>query len=179
MMLARRLAIALLLAVLLLAGATACKKDEPTTVPLAADSSESAATTAADEPAPTAEELAAAEGVQDIFSNGDDTAVTAGAEGPTFPLVEPMKVAVIVTLHVGEVVPGGTIGLKDADGKSWGPWSAVPDAAPDGNTYWSCEPDAALPVGEYTVVDSDPATWAKNDGSDGFGFVTVKGTVGE
>jgi len=176
-MLVRRLAIALLAAAFLLAGTAACKKDDPSSVPLATVETESAAATTTDEPGPTAEEIAEAEGIQDIFSNGDDTPVSAGAEGPTFSLVEPMKITTIVTLHVGVVTPAGTVGLVDADGKSWGPWSAVPDPAPDGNTYWSCEPNVALPVGDYTVVDSDSATWAKNEGSDGFGFVTVRGVV--
>ncbi len=162
---------------LMLAGTTACKRVESTAEPTTTVAVDSADATASDEPAPTAEELAAAEGVQDIFANGDDTAVTAGADGPTFPLVEPMTVTVIVTVHVGDAVPAGRIALKDAGGKTWGPWATQTTAAPDGNTYWSCMPNVALPVGDYTVVDSDPATWAKNDGSDGFGFVTVQGVV--
>jgi len=176
-MLARQLVLALLACTLVLAGTTACKKAGPATEPVATTASESTLATASDEPAPTAEELAAAEAVQDIFSNGDDTAVTAGADGPTFSLVEPMTVTVLVTLHVGEDVPGGSIALKDASGKTYGPFAVHVDPAPDGNTFWSCEPGVKLPIGEYTVVDSDPATWAKNDGSDGFGFVTVRGIV--
>lgn len=178
-MLAHKLAITVLAGAFLLVGTTACKKAEKTTEPVATLTTESAVATASDEPAPTAEELAAAEAVQDIFSNGDDTAVTAGAEGPTFSLVEPMTVTVLVTLHVGGGVPAGSIALKDASGKVYGPFAVHADPAPDGNTYWSCEPKVKLPIGDYTVVDSDPATWAKNDGSDGFGFVTVRGIVGE
>jgi len=174
---ARRLAIVLLVAMFVLTGATACKKAEPAAETASTPATESVPATSSEELAPTAEELAAAEGVQDIFANGDDTAVTAGAEGPTFPLVEPMKLTALVTLHVGGGVPGGTIGLKDANGKTWGPWTTHADPAPDGNTFWSCTPNVVLPVGEYTVVDSDPATWAKNDGSDGFGFVTAQGVV--
>lgn len=173
----QQIAIVLLVGMFVLAGATACKKAGPVAETTSTPTTDSAATTSSDEPAPTAEELAAAVGVQDIFSNGDDTPVTAGAEGPTFPLVEPMKLTAIVTLHVGEDVPGGTIALKDANGTTWGPWTAGADVAPDGNTFWSCTPNVDLPVGEYTVVDSDPGTWAKNDGSDGFGFVTAQGVA--
>jgi hypothetical protein len=177
MTLARRLTIALLACVLVLAGAAACKKVEPTTEAATTLTAGSVEATASDEPVPTAEEIAAAGAEQDVFSNGDDTEVTAGAEGPTFPLVEPMKITAVVTLHVGQGMPGGTIALSDANGTTWGPWTAQIDLAPDGNTYWTCAPNVVLPVGEYTAVDSDPATWAKNDGSDGFGFVTVRGTV--
>ena len=176
-MFARKLAIVMLVALFLLTVATACKKAEPVTEATSTLATDSATATSTEGPAPTAEELAAAEDVQDIFSNGDDTAVTAGAEGPTFPLAEPMKLTALVTLHVGGSVPGGTIALKDASGTTWGPWTAHADPAPDGNTFWSCTPNVALPAGEYTVVDSDPETWAKNDGSDGFGFVTAQGVV--
>lgn len=177
MMLLRKLATIVVACAFVLAGTSACKKAEPEVVPVATVASDTAAVASTQGSAPTAEELAAAAAVQDIFGNADDTAVTAGASGPTFPLVEPMKVTVVVTMHVGANVPAGSIALKDANGKTWGPWAAQVSDAPDGNTYWSCVPNVALPIGDYTVVDSDPKTWAKNDGSDGFGFVSVQGVV--
>jgi hypothetical protein len=32
-----------------------------------------------------------------------------------------------------------------------------------------------LPPGAYTVIDSDPPTWAQNSESGGRGFIVVKG----
>ena len=56
----------------------------------------------------------------------------------------------------------------------------VPAAARAGqgganNAYWECRPNVVLPAGTYTVVDSDPATWAQNAQSAGRGIVEVKG----
>lgn len=71
----------------------------------------------------------------------------------------------------------GTIGLKHSDGTTYGPWQAygktgqweVPNAS------WIVEPMVEIKPGTYTIIDSDPATWANNAQSDYRGMALVKG----
>ncbi|QLP99801.1 MAG: tetratricopeptide repeat protein [Burkholderiaceae bacterium] len=42
------------------------------------------------------------------------------------------------------------------------------------NAYWNVRPGVLLPAGEYTVVDSDPSTWAQNAASQGAGHFRVE-----
>ncbi len=69
----------------------------------------------------------------------------------------------------------GTIGLRDAAGKVYGPWPATGDLGQGGvkNAYWEVLPNVTLPPGEYTVADSDPATWAQNTETGGRGMCEV------
>lgn len=62
--------------------------------------------------------------------------------------------------------PAGTIALKADDGTTYGPWQATLRS----DVYWIVNPDQDLPAGNYTVIDSNPATWAQNSGSSGQGM---------
>jgi hypothetical protein len=62
--------------------------------------------------------------------------------------------------------PAGTIALKADDGTMYGPWQATLRS----DVYWIVNPDQDLPAGNYTVIDSNPATWAQNSGSNGLGM---------
>ncbi len=72
----------------------------------------------------------------------------------------------------------GTIGLVDQNGKMYGPWQAVgtpgQGGVPDAN--WHVYPNIVIPAGTYTIVDSDPLTWARNEGSGGRGMGYVNAT---
>jgi len=65
----------------------------------------------------------------------------------------------------------GTIGLEDSDGNEIGTW---PVTVRNG-VYWDVHPNTVIDPGEYTVVDSDPSTWAQNLESDNSGITDVKG----
>jgi tetratricopeptide (TPR) repeat protein len=71
----------------------------------------------------------------------------------------------------------GTIALRKEDGTVFGPWQAVGKPGQGGvqNAYWEVYPNAVIPAGTYTIVDSNPATWAQNAQSGGRGFAVVKG----
>jgi hypothetical protein len=71
----------------------------------------------------------------------------------------------------------GSIALRDASGRLWGPWPASGSPGQGGvpNAYWTAYPQAVLPAGTYTVIDSDPASWSHNAESNNRGFVRVEG----
>ncbi len=93
---------------------------------------------------------------------------------------KPYKVTFIQTYHWNNgrgTSRAGTIGLRHSSGKMYGPWraSGVSGRGRARNIYWQVRPNVALPPGTYTVVDSDPSTWAQNRQSRGKGFVIIKG----
>lgn len=96
-----------------------------------------------------------------------------------FTLSQPFQITRIVNYHWNNAQgkTPGTIALKDASGKVYGPWKAVGSPGQGGvpNAYWTVSPNIRLPVGTYTVMDSDPATWAQNPESEGLGFVDLYG----
>ncbi|SEM71928.1 hypothetical protein SAMN04489760_13826 [Syntrophus gentianae] len=71
----------------------------------------------------------------------------------------------------------GTIALRSSSGATYGPWQTKGTPGQGGvpNAYWTCYPNITLPAGTYTVIDSEPATWAQNSQSDGRGFSRVEG----
>jgi len=71
----------------------------------------------------------------------------------------------------------GSITLRDAAGRSFGPWptSGRPGQGGVPNAYWSATPNVRLPAGDYTVIDSDPASWSQNSGSGGAGHTRFEG----
>lgn len=73
----------------------------------------------------------------------------------------------------------GTIELVSDSGEKFGPWTAVGRKGQGEveNAYWDVFPNIQLEAGEYTVIDSDPATWSQNDDSGNAGITEVKGTV--
>jgi hypothetical protein len=42
------------------------------------------------------------------------------------------------------------------------------------NAYWNARPGVTLAPGTYTVIDSDPSTWAQNAGTGGAGHIRVE-----
>jgi hypothetical protein len=104
--------------------------------------------------------------------------------GPTAPTVitlkESYRLTFLSTYHWnnGRGTPRpGTIALRGSDGKTYGPWKATGAAGQGGvpNANWEVRPNVTLPPGAYTVIDSDPKTWAQNSESGGRGFIVVKG----
>lgn len=120
--------------------------------------------------------------VQDqmLFDNGNILAVfnqpTAASQ---FTLAQATKITFLQTYHWNNAQgsPGGTIGLRDSSGKLYGPWSVKTRPGQGGvpNAYWYTEPNVVLPAGTYTVVDSEPATWAQNSANGGQGMTQVRG----
>jgi hypothetical protein len=64
-----------------------------------------------------------------------------------------------------------------SSGQVYGPWQAVGSPGQGGvpNAYWVARLRITLPPDTYTVLDSDPSTWARNRGTGGAGFASVEG----
>jgi hypothetical protein len=114
-----------------------------------------------------------------LFDLGNVYGVTPGAKATVFTLDNAATVTEIMTYHyiIGGGPTPGAIALKAADGTLYGPW---PTTGLDGqgkvkNAYWDAKPNAQIPAGTYTVIDSDPKTWSTNERANGLGFVTVLG----
>ena len=73
----------------------------------------------------------------------------------------------------------GTIALRSASGRIYGPWQASGTPGQGGvpNAYWVATPDMELPAGRYTVIDSDPRSWAQNSESGGAGIAVIDGVT--
>jgi hypothetical protein len=115
-----------------------------------------------------------------LFNNGNTGGVNNNAaRATTFTLQAPHVVTLIQNYHWnnGRGASTGTIGLRGSDGRTYGPWSAAGAPGQGGvpNAYWNVAPNTTLPAGTYTVIDSDPATWAQNSQSGGSGFTRVEG----
>jgi hypothetical protein len=109
----------------------------------------------------------------DLFRNYNLDPVEDGPREPTaFTLKVPSKITGLETYHWNgsHGVKAGTIGLKDKDGKLYGPFPA------EGTTNWIATAEILVPPGTYTVIDSDPATWSHNSASGFLGFVAVHGS---
>jgi hypothetical protein len=119
---------------------------------------------------------------QQIFNNENGMGVQNSPTSPTVVTIkQAYKITVLRTYHWnnGRGTPApGTIGLKDASGKMYGPWQASGSPGQGGvpNAYWSTAPNIILPAGTYTVVDSNPATWSQNGNSGGKGFTAINGS---
>ena len=120
------------------------------------------------------------------WTNENEEPVLNNPESPTEVTFEvDVGIISIGTYHWNEgagVVTVGTIGLKDTNGKTYGPWQATGEDK-DGakNAYWMVSPitgpdndNLQLPKGVYTVIDSDPQTWSHNEKSKNQGFATVR-----
>ena len=123
-------------------------------------------------------QLSAEEAMYTITSIG---AAENGASMPTvFTIDESWTVTEIKTYHWnnGKGVLPGMISLKSSDGIIYGPWQAngLPGQGDVINAYWVVSPQVVIPAGTYTVIDSDPTTWAKNDeDTSGMGMSWGKG----
>ncbi len=101
----------------------------------------------------------------------------------TFALDHPSKITKIQTYHwnYGQGQTTGTIALQDRAGKTFGPWQASGEPGMGGvpDAYWVVHPNVVLPAGEYTVIDSDPATWSQNSETGGRGIARIWGIAGQ
>lgn len=88
-----------------------------------------------------------------------------------------VQVAWIETYHWngGRGAPPGAITLISRDGQLFGPWRTIGISGQGGapNAYWRANVGVTLPPGTYTVVDSDPSTWATNASAGLRGFVSI------
>ena len=116
-----------------------------------------------------------------IFNNGNIYGVQNQPTKPTvLKLAVPHMITAVVTYHwnnaSGTVRPG-TIALRSASGKVYGPWQAAGSPGQGGvrNAYWTARPNIIIPAGTYTILDSDPSTWAQNSASGGTGHGWVEG----
>lgn len=117
---------------------------------------------------PTDDSVVQSSTVEEIFTITSVGVASNSASEPTvFTIDESWLITEIKTYHWNDgkgVIPG-TIGLTAADGTTYGPWQAagLPGQGGVENAYWVVNPQVTIPAGSYTVVDSDPSTWAKND----------------
>ena len=125
-----------------------------------------------DPPKATEEPIAQLSAVEAMYTITSIGVAENGASKPTvFTIVESWMVTEIKTYHWnnGKGVPPGMISLKSSDGITYGPWQAtgLPGQGDVVDAYWVVNPQVVIPAGTYTVIDSDPATWAKNDADTG------------
>ena len=117
---------------------------------------------------------------QVIFNNGNIAGVYNNPTRPTtFIVNQPHVITLIQNYHWNNARGStpGTIALRDQSGRTYGPWQAKGSPGQGGvpNAYWTVYPNITLPAGTYTVIDSEPSTWAQNSGSNGAGFTRVEG----
>jgi hypothetical protein len=118
---------------------------------------------------------------QTLFSNNNPDAVqNQPAQEAVVMFSSPVMIAKITTYHWndGRGTPAiGTISLRSQTGQIYGPWQAEGEPGQGGvpNAYWVAYPNVSLPAGAFTVIDSDPATWAQNAASGHVGMVWAEG----
>ncbi len=115
-----------------------------------------------------------------FFDNGNIYAVQNQPTRPTrFTLSRPIHLTKIMTYHWnnGTGADPGTVALRKSSGETLGPFDMEGRPGQGGvpNAYWIAEGDIELPAGTYTIIDSDPATWAQNAGSHGAGMAILEG----
>ena len=114
-----------------------------------------------------------------MLDNGNIYRVFNGPTAATkFNLPIPSLLTYIFTYHWndGKGMKPGTVALVHDDGTIYGPWQTEGKPGQGGvpNAYWECVPMVELKAGSYTIIDSNPATWAQNAGTSGAGFAKVK-----
>ena len=111
----------------------------------------------------------------EIYNNGNIAGVINNPTGgpTTFTISDSYKVTLITDYHWnnGQGASSGTIDLKDASGNVIGTWPVTVRSG----VYWDVKPNIVIGPGTYTVVDSDPSTWAQNSQSKNQGITDVKG----
>ena len=114
------------------------------------------------------------------MNNENVYGILSGPKSPTtFTFTQTVTLTHIGTYHYhdkNKVVPLGTLGLRDASGKIYGPWKTTGLEGQGGvkDAFWDAAPNAVIPAGTYTVVDSDPETWSYNKQSNYQGFASVR-----
>lgn len=106
------------------------------------------------------------------------------SNGPTAPSVADLpaaRVTAIVTYHWNNAqgATPGTVALQGADGTMYGPFPTTGSPGQGGvpNAYWTAVVNIQVPAGRYTVIDSDPATWAWTPDTGGRGMVHIYGVA--
>jgi len=112
-----------------------------------------------------------------VLDTFNDLGVGPGATPPTFTLAKQATLLTVQTYHwVGGGGPEpGTLALRSADGKTYGPWQAfgLDGRGDTANALWNVDPLVTIPPGTYTVVDSHPSNWSSNELAKGVGFTRV------
>lgn len=109
----------------------------------------------------------------EIFKIGSDAAVSNGGKNATVTLDNDTYASELWTYHWNDKngAPAGTIQMLSEDGTVYGPWQATSI-----NTYyWKTTPQTTIPSGNYTIIDSDPATWSQNTETKGEGMTWMLG----
>lgn len=139
------------------------------------------ATGSADVPIPPATAKAPVEA--DVFDSMNIYGVGNQPTAPAvFALREARLITSIMTYHWNDgrgTRRTGTVALRDASGRTYGPWPVrgMPGQGGVPNASWTCTPNVTLPAGSYTIVDSEPATWSQNPQSGGRGMAVVRGAA--
>ena len=115
-----------------------------------------------------------------IFEVNTLGAVQNGPTSPTtFAVDREWTITEIKTYHwnYGQGKAPGMIGLLDDRGIVLGMWAAsgLPGSGGVPDAYWTARPDLLLQPGEYTILDSDTATWSQNAETEGEGIAWVYG----
>ncbi len=115
-----------------------------------------------------------------IFTNTNVATVHNGARRSTvFSLDREATIVSLRTYHwnKGRGARPGTVALRSSSGRLYGPWQTVGSSGQGGvrNAYWTASPQITLRPGTYTILDSDPSTWAQNRGTGGAGMAWVEG----
>ena len=119
-----------------------------------------------------------------IFTNVNAAPVQSNPSSATkFSLKSSSVIKTITDYHFnnGRGAEPGTITLRDATGRTAGPWQATGTPGADGvaNENWTVSVNMHLPKGDYTIIDSEPSTWSRNSQSGNQGFSTVTGNSTE
>jgi len=115
-----------------------------------------------------------------IFDSGNIGGVYNNPTKPTVITVSTPHVVTLIQNYHWNNARGsrpGTIALRSSAGVLYGPWQTEGMDGQGGvkNASWICYPNITIPAGSYTVVDSEPSTWAHNSQSGGRGFTRVDG----
>ena len=108
-----------------------------------------------------------------LFKNENGAAVINNPNGgnPQFTIAKLYTINTIFTYHRnnGQGKPAGQISLVNTTGQKYGPWQATVVS----KFYWQVTPNVTLPPGTYSILDSDPASWANNAASKRQGFAQI------
>ncbi|MBI3980983.1 hypothetical protein HY345_03205 [Candidatus Microgenomates bacterium] len=153
-----------------------CSSPVAATVPLS-ESSQTVPTTSSPSSSPSPS-VAVQPETELLFSNYNSAAVANNPSGSTvFTVSGTRKIYLIQDYHWNSAQgkKPGTISLKSESGKVYGPWEAqgAPGQGGVPNAYWTVYPDTEIPAGTYSIIDSDPASWAHNSGTKGIGMSQV------
>ncbi|MPM05111.1 hypothetical protein SDC9_51396 [bioreactor metagenome] len=109
-----------------------------------------------------------------LYTTNNIAAVESSPSGPAnpaqFTVTGPTHIAKIGNYHYGYAHTSGTISLMDTNSTVYGPWSTANEGG-----YWCVYPDAEVPAGTYTVVDSNPESWSFNLDSGNAGMTEIVG----